>query len=145
MLTDLLRLIAPAAARVTVNRANVPSADEEIAGFWVETLTAQASEEARLLSVAFASAKGDPAVIVLPNEAQALAFLRALSAVRLALRDLVFRHHGRPAGERRRPRRRFPADRAAPRLGLLRLLRPAPAVAHRAADPRSLRLSDEIG
>ena len=90
VLTDLLRLIAPAAARVTVNRANVPSTDEEIAGFWVETLTAQASEEARLLSVAFAGAKGDPAVIVLPNEAQALAFLRALSAVRLALRDLVF-------------------------------------------------------
>ena len=90
VLSDLLRLIAPAAARVSVNRANVPNNDEEIAGFWVDTLSAQASEEARLLSVAFASAKGDPAVILLPNEAQAHAFLRALSAVRLALRDLVF-------------------------------------------------------
>jgi len=68
----------------------VPAADEDIAGFWVETLTAQASEEARLLAVAFAGAKGDPAVIVLANEAQGQAFLRALSAVRLALRDLVF-------------------------------------------------------
>jgi len=118
VLSDLLRLIAPAAARVSVNRANVPNNDEEIAGFWVDTLSAQASEEARLLAVAFASAKGDPAVILLPNEAQAHAsrllavafasakgdpavillpneaqahaFLRALSAVRLALRDLVF-------------------------------------------------------
>ena len=90
VLSDLLRLIAPAASRVSVNRANVPAADEEIAGFWVETLTAQASEEARLLAVAFASAKGDPAVIVLPNAAQAHAFLRSLSAVRMALRDLVF-------------------------------------------------------
>lgn len=90
VLSDLLRLIAPAAARVTVNRARVPSADEDIAGFWVETLTAQASEEARLLAVAFASAKGDPAIIVLPNEAQGQAFLRALSAIRLALRELVF-------------------------------------------------------
>jgi hypothetical protein len=90
VLSDLLRLIAPAASRVSVNRANVPSTDEEIAGFWVETLTAQASEEARLLAVAFASAKGDPAVIVLPNAAQAHAFLRSLSAVRMALRDLVF-------------------------------------------------------
>ncbi len=90
VLSDLLRLIAPAASRVSVNRANVPGNDEEIASFWVETLTAQASEEARLLAVAFASAKGDPAVIVLPNEAQAQAFLRSLSAVRMALRDLVF-------------------------------------------------------
>lgn len=90
VLSDLLRLIAPAAARVSVNRADVPASDEDIAGFWIETLTAQASEEARLLAVAFASAKGDPAVIVLANEAQGLAFLRALSAIRLALRELVF-------------------------------------------------------
>lgn len=89
MLSDLLRLIAPAAARVSVNRANVPGNDEEIAGFWVDTLSAQAAEEARLLAVAFAGAKGDPAVIVLKNDGQAHAFLRALSAVRLALRDLV--------------------------------------------------------
>ena len=54
VLSDLLRLIAPAAARVSVNRANVPNNDEEIAGFWVDTLSAQASEEARLLAVAFA-------------------------------------------------------------------------------------------
>ncbi|MEY4271916.1 MAG: hypothetical protein RL250_782 [Verrucomicrobiota bacterium] len=90
VLTDLLRLIAPAAARVSVNRARVPEGDPEVAAFWTETLTAQASEEARLLAAAFAQAKGDPAVIVLRNEAQAHAFLRALSAVRLALRDLVF-------------------------------------------------------
>lgn len=90
VLTDLLRLVAPAAARVSVNRASIPSADAEVAGFWTETLSSQAAEEARLLAVAFAGAKGDPAVIVLANEAQAQAFLRALSAVRLALRDLVF-------------------------------------------------------
>ena len=90
MLTDLLRLIAPAAARVSVNRARVPEGDAEVASFWTETLTAQAAEEARLLAAAFAQAKGDPAVILLRNEAQAHAFLRALSAVRLALRDLVF-------------------------------------------------------
>lgn len=90
VLTDLLRLIAPAAARVSVNRARVPDADGEVAAFWTDTLKAQAEEEARLLAVAFAGAKGDPAVIVLRNEAQALAFLRALSAVRMALRDLVF-------------------------------------------------------
>ena len=90
VLTDLLRLIAPAAARVSVNRARVPDDDGEVAAFWTDTLKAQAEEEARLLAVAFAGAKGDPAVIVLRNEAQALAFLRALSAVRMALRDLVF-------------------------------------------------------
>jgi len=90
VLTDLLRLIAPAAARVSVNRARVPEGDAEVASFWTETLTAQAAEEARLLAAAFAQAKGDPAVILLRNEAQAHAFLRALSAVRLALRDLVF-------------------------------------------------------
>lgn len=90
VLTDLLRLIAPAAARVSVNRAKIPDADPEVASFWTETLSAQAGEEARLLATAFASAKGDPAIIVLRNEAQSLAFLRALSAVRFALRDLVF-------------------------------------------------------
>jgi Domain of unknown function (DUF2017) len=90
VLTDLLRLIAPAAARVTVNRANIPDIDVEVAGFWAETLSAQASEEARLLAAAFTNAKGDPAVVILKNDAQAHAFLRALSAVRLALRDLVF-------------------------------------------------------
>jgi hypothetical protein len=90
VLTDLLRLIAPAAARVSVNRANIPDNDEEIAGFWVDTLSAQAAEEARLLATAFAGAKGEPAVIILKNAGQAQAFLRALSAVRLALRDLVF-------------------------------------------------------
>ena len=37
VLTDLLRLIAPAAARVSVSRACVP-ADEGIAGFWVEKI-----------------------------------------------------------------------------------------------------------
>ena len=90
ILTDLLRLIAPAAARVSVNRAIIPEADKEIAAFWTETLSGQASEEARLLAVAFANAKGSPAIILLKNDAQAYAFLRALSAVRLALRDLVF-------------------------------------------------------
>ena len=90
VLTDLLRLIAPAAARVSVNRANIPDADPEVAAFWTETLNAQAAEEARLLATAFAHAKGEPAVILLKNDAQALAFLRALSAVRIALRELVF-------------------------------------------------------
>ena len=40
VLTDLLRLIAPAAARVAVNRANIPDTDMEVAGFWTETLSA---------------------------------------------------------------------------------------------------------
>ncbi len=90
VLTDLLRLIAPAAARVSVNRAKIPTGDAEVATFWTEALSAQAGEEARLLAVAFASAKSEPAVIVLHNDAQAFAFLRALSAVRIALRELVF-------------------------------------------------------
>lgn len=90
VLTDLLRLIAPAAARVSVNRAKIPGNDAEIASFWTETLSAQAAEEARLLATAFANAKGEPAVIVLKNDGQAFAFLRALSAVRIALRELVF-------------------------------------------------------
>ena len=90
VLTDLLKLIAPAAARVSVNRAQIPDNDIEIAGFWTENLTAHATEEARLLANAFAQAKGDPAVIILRDESQSCAFLRALSAVRFALRDLVF-------------------------------------------------------
>ncbi len=90
VLTDLLRLIAPAAARVSVNRAQIPDGDKEVASFWTESLSAQAGEEARLLAAAFANAKGEPAVIILKNEAQSLAFLRALSAVRFALRELVF-------------------------------------------------------
>lgn len=90
VLTDLLRLIAPASARVSVNRSQVPNSDAEIAGFWTDSLSEQATEEARLLATAFAGAKGDPAIIILRDEAHSLAFLRALSAVRFALRDLVF-------------------------------------------------------
>lgn len=90
VLSDLLRLIAPASARVSVNRAKIPDLDSEIASYWTEVLAAQAGEEARLLATAFATAKGDPAMIVLKNKAQSLAFLRALSAVRFALRELVF-------------------------------------------------------
>ena len=85
VLTDLLRLIAPAAARVSVNRAKIPNSDAEVAAFWTETLSSQAAEEARLLATAFANAKGEPAVILLKNDGQAFAFLRALSAVRIAL------------------------------------------------------------
>jgi len=61
-----------------------------VAAFWTETLSSQAAEEARLLATAFANAKGEPAVILLKNDGQAFAFLRALSAVRIALRELVF-------------------------------------------------------
>ncbi len=90
VLADLLRLISPTAARVSVNRARVPEGDPDLATYWTETLTSQANEEARLLARAFAKAQGDPAIIILDDGAEALAFLRALSAVRLALRDLVF-------------------------------------------------------
>ncbi|MEY4402474.1 MAG: hypothetical protein RIR91_509 [Verrucomicrobiota bacterium] len=90
VLTDLLRLIAPAAARVSVNRAKIPDGDAEVASYWTDTLSSQAAEEARLLATAFANAKGEPAVILLKNDGQAFAFLRALSAVRIALRELVF-------------------------------------------------------
>lgn len=90
VLTDLLRLIAPAAARVSVNRAGIPKEDPAVATFWADTLSAQAAEEARLLAAAFAQAKGEPAVILLKNDGQAFAFLRALSSVRIALRELVF-------------------------------------------------------
>ncbi|MBM3825146.1 MAG: hypothetical protein FJ410_00245 [Verrucomicrobia bacterium] len=90
VLSDLLRLIAPAAARVAVRRARIPADDEDVTGYWTGALEAHASEEARLLASAFATAKGDPAVILLRNEAQALGFLRAISSVRLALRELVF-------------------------------------------------------
>ncbi len=90
VLSDLLRLIAPAAARVAVGRAHVPDEDEELAGHWTGALESHAAEEARLLATAFATAKSDPAVILLRNEAQALGFLRAISSVRMALRELVF-------------------------------------------------------
>ena len=90
VLSDLLRLIAPTSARVSVNRAQIPDSDTDLSSYWTETLSAQATEEARLLAKAFAQAKGDPAIIILNSTEEALAFLRALSAVRLALRDLVF-------------------------------------------------------
>jgi len=90
VLSDLLRLIAPTSARVSVNRAQIPDSDTDLSSYWTETLSAQATEEARLLAKAFAQAKGDPAIIILNSTEEALSFLRALSAVRLALRDLVF-------------------------------------------------------
>ena len=90
VLSDLLRLIAPAAARVAVRRAQIPEDDADVTGYWTGALEAHAAEEARLLASAFATAKGDPAVILLRNEAHALGFLRAISSVRLALRELVF-------------------------------------------------------
>ncbi|MGA0134832.1 MAG: hypothetical protein ACO3ND_10815 [Opitutales bacterium] len=90
VLSDLLRLIAPAASRVAVRRARVPDEDADVASYWTSALEEHASEEARLLASAFAGAQGDPAVIMLRSEAQALAFLRAVSSVRLALRELVF-------------------------------------------------------
>jgi hypothetical protein len=90
VLSDLLRLIAPTAARVSVNRARIPDSDQDLSSYWTETLSTQATEEARLLAKAFAGAKGDPAIIILSSKGDAFAFLRALSAVRLALRDLVF-------------------------------------------------------
>ena len=52
VLTDLLRLIAPAAARVSVNRARVPEADGEVAAFWIETLKGQAIGANELIKIA---------------------------------------------------------------------------------------------
>ncbi|MEY4034634.1 MAG: hypothetical protein RL492_1828 [Verrucomicrobiota bacterium] len=134
VLTDLLRLIAPAAARVSVNRAKIPDGDAEVASFWTDTLSSQAAEEARLLATAFANAKGEPAVIVLKNDGQAFAFLRALSAVRIALRELVFADIPDAALE------------GAEMLGLLLLLWPAATIANTAARPRGVRVkAAEIG
>lgn len=90
ILGNLLRLAGPAAARSAVGRARVPGDDAELADAWRRGLAEAAAGELSLLTSALASAKGDPAVIVLPDEAAGWAVARALTSVRLTLRETVF-------------------------------------------------------
>lgn len=90
ILSELLRLAAPAAARAAVNRAKLPEDDAELAAGWAELLGRSAMEECALLAAGISGAKGEPAVMRIPDEASAWAVVRALSAVRLTLRESVF-------------------------------------------------------
>ncbi len=90
ILSELLRLAAPAAARAAVNRARLPEDDTELAAGWVELLGQGAMEECAMLAAGISGAKGEPAIMRIPNEASAWAVVRALSAVRLTLRESVF-------------------------------------------------------
>lgn len=90
ILSELLRLAAPAAARAAVNRARLPDDDAELAAGWAELLGQGAMEECAMLAAGISGAKGEPAVMRIPDEASAWAVVRALSAVRLTLRESVF-------------------------------------------------------
>lgn len=90
ILGNLLRLAGPAAARSAVGRARVPGDDPELADAWRRGLAEAAAGELALLTTALASAKGDPAVIVLPDASAGWAVARALASVRLTLRETVF-------------------------------------------------------
>ena len=90
ILGNLLRLAGPAAARSAVGRARVPGDDAELADAWRRGLAEAAAGELSLLTSALAAAKGDPAVILLPDEAAGWAVARALTSVRLTLRETVF-------------------------------------------------------
>lgn len=90
ILVDLLRLAAPAAARAVVNRARLPEDDPDLAAGWAELLARGASEECLLLATGIAAARGDPAVMRIADETAGWAVVRALSAVRLTLRESVF-------------------------------------------------------
>lgn len=90
ILSELLRLAAPAAARAAVNRAQVPEGDASLAAGWAELLAERTNEECALLAGSISGATGDPAVVRIPDEAAAWGIVRALSAVRLTLRESVF-------------------------------------------------------
>jgi hypothetical protein len=90
ILIELLRLAGPAASRSAVNRAKVPSDDVEFAKTWVDSLGESAAEECTLLAKSISRAKGNPAVIEIPNEETAWAIVRALSSIRITLRESVF-------------------------------------------------------
>lgn len=90
ILAELLRLAAPAAARGAVDRARVPDEDADLAAGWAALLGERASAECALLADGIRGATGEPAVVRIPDEAAAWAFVRALSAVRLTLRESVF-------------------------------------------------------
>ncbi len=89
VLGDLLRLAAPAAARGAVNRARLPEDDPEMRAAWKASLADSAAGECAFLAGALSGAKGNPAVVVLPDDEAAWTMLRALSAVRLTLRETV--------------------------------------------------------
>lgn len=90
ILAELLRLTTPAAARAAVNRARLPEDDAELAAGWADLLAEQAGSECARLADAIRSATGDPAVMRIPDPSAGWAIVRALSAVRLTLRESVF-------------------------------------------------------
>lgn len=89
VLGDLLRLAAPAAARGAVNRAWLPEDDTDLRATWKSSLAETVSAECAFLAAALAGAKGNPAVVILPGDEAGWTMLRALSAVRLTLRETV--------------------------------------------------------
>lgn len=89
VLGDLLKLAAPAAARGAVNRADLPEGDAELRSAWQASLAESVTSECAFLAGALAGAKGNPAVVTLTSEEEGWAMLRALSAVRLTLRETV--------------------------------------------------------
>lgn len=90
ILVELLRLAAPAAARAAVNRARLPDDDTDLAAGWAELLANGAAEECALLAAGIGAAEGNPAILRIPDETAGWAIVRALSAVRLTLRESVF-------------------------------------------------------
>lgn len=89
VLGDLLKLAAPAAARGAVNRARLPEGDPELRAAWKSSLADSAASECAFLASALAGARGDPAVVTLPDDEAGWTMLRALSAVRLTLRETI--------------------------------------------------------
>lgn len=89
VLGDLLKLAAPAAARGAVNRARLPEGDPELRESWRASLAESASGDCAFLAAALAGAKGNPAVVTLPGDEAGWTMLRALSAVRMTLRETV--------------------------------------------------------
>ena len=89
VLGDLLRLAAPAAVRGAVNRADLPEEDPDLRAAWQSSLAESVAAECAFLSAALAGAKGNPAVVTLPDDEAGWTMLRALSAVRLTLRETV--------------------------------------------------------
>lgn len=90
ILAELLRLPAPAAARAAVDRARVPDDDADLAAGWAALLGERAAAECAQLADGINGATGEPAVMRIADEAAGWALVRALSAVRLTLRESVF-------------------------------------------------------
>ena len=90
ILTELLKLAGPAASRAAANRATIPHEDADFTKAWTTVLSESAAEECALLADSILRAKGNPVIIEIPNEETAWAIVRALSSIRITLRESVF-------------------------------------------------------